>query len=206
MRNELAQVINLVEHEGSYFVSSKEVAERFGKRHDHVLRDIENLQVPDNFRLPNFEQGAEKDGNGIDRPVVYMTKDGFSILAFGFVGKKALDWKIMFLNAFNKMGIYLAEKVPELEARVRQLESEKKNLLLDAPKKQHHLKNTVLVPVSVNTLFGPEIEYHRVLKDSDRYSDLSYKEGKIRHLSSCANGMLKNINMLAEEIAKLRRM
>jgi Rha family phage regulatory protein len=202
---ELETVINLVERDGDYFVSSKEVAERFEKTHFHVLRDIDKLKVPDNFRLSNFLQSAEKDSQGIDRPVVYMTRDGFSILAFGFQGQKALDWKIAFLEAFNKMGRYIAEQLPAMQERIRQLESEKSSFLLESPKKPHHLKNTVLVPVSVSTMFGPELEYHRVPKDSDRYSDLAYKEGELKRLASCANGMSKKIDRLAREIALMRR-
>lgn len=32
-----------------------------------------------------------------------MTRDGFSLLAMGFSGEKALCWKIKYINAFNKM-------------------------------------------------------------------------------------------------------
>ena len=35
--------------------TSRKVAEVFGKRHDNVLRDIENLGCSDNFRKLNFE-------------------------------------------------------------------------------------------------------------------------------------------------------
>jgi len=206
MRNELAQVINLVEQDGSYFVSSKEVAERFGKRHDNVLRDIEKLQVSDNFRLLNFEETSDADQCGREQKIFLMTRDGFSMLAFGFTGEEAMKWKEMFLEAFKKMEHFIAEKVPALEARIIQLETENKNMILGAPKKQHHLKNTVLVPVTVNTIFGPEIEYHRVQKDQDGFSDLTYKEGKLRQLSSFATGMLKKITLLTEEIALMRRM
>lgn len=203
--NEMNTVINLVEEDGDYFVSSKEVAERFLKRHDHVIRDIENLKVPDKFRSSNFGDIYGVDKYGRDQRVVLMTKDGFSILAFGFTGKKALEWKIMFLEAFNKMETFIKEKIPELEAKVKQLESEKNTLLLESPKKPHHAKNTVLVPISVNTLFGPEIEYHRVPKNSDRYSDLSYKEGELKRLASCLNGMAKKMDHLTREVALLRR-
>jgi len=206
MRNELAQVINLVEQDGSYFVSSKEVAERFGKMHKNVLRDIENLQVPDKYRRLNFEPIYDADQYGRDQKAFLMTRDGFYILAFGFTGEKALEWKLMFIEAFNKMENFIKEKIPALESRVKQLEIENKTLLLDGPKKQHHLKNTVLVPVTVNTLFGPEIEYHRVQKDQECFSDLTYKEGKLRQLSSFATGMLKKITELTEDIALLRRM
>lgn len=202
---ELETVINLVEKDGEYFVSSKEVAERFEKRHDNVLRDIDNLQVPEKFKTPNFEDIFGMDSYGRQQRIVHMTRDGFSILAFGFQGKKALDWKIAFLEAFNKMGRYIAEQVPAMQERIRQLESEKNTILLDSPKKPHHLKNTVLVPVSVSTMFGPELEYHRVPKDSEIYSDLAYKEGELKRLASCANGMSKKIDRLAREIALMRR-
>ena len=203
--SEITTVINLVEQDGEYFVSSREVAKRFGKKHYNVLRDIENLQVSDNFRLLNFECSVEKDGGGIDRKIFYMTKDGFMMLAMGFTGKEATQWKETFIGAFNKMVTFIKEKIPELEAKVKKLESEKNTLLLDGIKKTHHLKNTVLVPVSVNTLFGPEIEYHRVPKDSDRYSDLSYKEGEMKRLASCLNGMAKKMDYLTREVALLRR-
>ena len=32
-----------------------------------------------------------------------VSRDGFSLLAMGFTGKKALDWKLKFLSAFNAM-------------------------------------------------------------------------------------------------------
>lgn len=33
----------------------------------------------------------------------YMNRDGFSLLVMGFTGKKAIEWKIKFINAFNEM-------------------------------------------------------------------------------------------------------
>lgn len=63
--------INMAQIEDRIMVSSKEVAEKFGKEHFIVLRDIRGLQVPDNFRLYNFVDGVEKDSQEIDRPVVY---------------------------------------------------------------------------------------------------------------------------------------
>jgi len=209
-RNEMRAIdmitaITLIKRDGDYFVSSKEVAKRFFKHHRNVLRDISELQISDNFRLLNFERGADMDSNGINRPIYLMTKDGFMMLAMGFTGKEATKWKENFICAFNKMADVIKNKLPMLEERVKQLESEKNTLLLESPKKPHHLKNTVMVPVSVNTLFGPDIEYHRVPRNSDRYSDLSYKEGELKRLSSCLGGMAKKIDYLTREVALLRR-
>lgn len=32
-----------------------------------------------------------------------MNRDGFSLLCMGFTGKKALEWKLKYIDAFNKM-------------------------------------------------------------------------------------------------------
>ena len=39
-----------------------------------------------------------------------MNRDGFSLLVMGFTGKKALDWKLKYINAFNQMENYIREK------------------------------------------------------------------------------------------------
>lgn len=200
-----AVTINLIKRENDYFVSSKEVAQRFGKRHKNILRDIDNLQVSENFQRLNFEQGVEKDTNGIDQRVIYMTRDGFSILAFGFTGSEAMQWKENFLMAFNKMEDYIKEKIPLLESRIKSLESEKDLLLLEQKKLPHPNKGKVLIPIVVNTLFGPDIEYKRVKKDNKNYSDLSYKEGELKRLTQCATGMIRKMDEIAKDIALSRR-
>lgn len=39
-----------------------------------------------------------------------MNRDGFSLLAMGFTGKKALEWKLKYINAFNEMERQLRER------------------------------------------------------------------------------------------------
>lgn len=85
--------------------SSKVVAEKFGKRHDNVQRDIRNL-IKDNpeWGLLNFEETPYTDPqNGQTYHMYEMTRDGYSMLAMGFTGKQAMEWKIKFLEAFNAM-------------------------------------------------------------------------------------------------------
>ena len=83
--------------------TSLQVAEVFGKEHKNVLRDISNLNLD---RL-NFEQmfmeSTEPDLYGRDRRIYYMNRDGFTLLAMGFTGKKALDFKLKYIEAFNNM-------------------------------------------------------------------------------------------------------
>lgn len=203
--------INITQFEDRIMVSSKEVAEKFGKEHKDVLRAIRELQVPDNFNERNFTPISETDGYGREQPVVYMTKDGFFLLAFGFTGKKALQWKLGFLEAFNKMEYAITQELPALRAEVESLrrnnfELTQQIMMLPAPKKQHGNKNTVIIPVAVNTMFGTEIEYKRVPKESDSFSDMTYKEGELKRLSNLMSGMVKKIHRLGEELSRLRRM
>ena len=85
--------------------SSKVVAEKFGKRHDNVQRDIRNL-IKDNpeWGLLKIEETPYTDPqNGQTYHMYEMTRDGHSMLAMGFTGKQAMEWKIKFLEAFNAM-------------------------------------------------------------------------------------------------------
>lgn len=79
------------------------VAEKFGKRHYNVLRDIENLECSDDFNRLNFEGGSYLDANNQKRPMYEMTRDGFMFLVMGYTGEKAAIIKETYIQAFNKM-------------------------------------------------------------------------------------------------------
>lgn len=91
--------------------SSLQVAKDFGKRHDRVLRAIENLipNLPKNG-VVEFMKSSYKDAKGESRPMYFMNRDGFSLLVMGFTGKKALEWKLKYIEAFNTMEKILTEK------------------------------------------------------------------------------------------------
>ncbi|EOJ2724867.1 antirepressor [Campylobacter coli] len=96
------------------FCTSLDVAKVFDKEHKNILRDIENilndlreigdLQCKLNFEL-SFKVRKIQGFKGRERKYPYynLTRDGFSLLAMGFTGKEALQWKILFINAFNEM-------------------------------------------------------------------------------------------------------
>ncbi|EJP2881069.1 Rha family transcriptional regulator, partial [Campylobacter jejuni] len=76
--------------------------------HFHVLRDIENIlnnlrKIGTSQDLSNFGLVKYKDKKGELRPAYQISRDGFSLLAMSFTGKKALQWKMLFINAFNEM-------------------------------------------------------------------------------------------------------
>lgn len=93
--------------DGRPVVSSRTVAEYFGKNHFHVLRDIEELlnKKPE-LRESNFGVTFEiKHIGNVERkpPVYYMDRKGFCLLAMGFTGPKALEFKCAFYDEFTRM-------------------------------------------------------------------------------------------------------
>lgn len=91
--------------------SSLNVAEGFEKEHRNVLRDIDSLKRDVlNFEQMFFEVN-EPDSYGRERRVIYMNRDGFTILAMGFTGKKALQFKLKYIEAFNQMEDQIKQQV-----------------------------------------------------------------------------------------------
>ncbi|MCL1888872.1 MAG: Rha family transcriptional regulator, partial [Desulfovibrionaceae bacterium] len=79
-------------------VSSLNVSEHFEKRHTHVV-DVVRRIVSDcapEFSEPNFRLAEYTDDQGKPRPMYNLTRDGFTLVAMGFTGKKALEWKIRY--------------------------------------------------------------------------------------------------------------
>jgi len=104
----LPDIYGVTEKNSRPVVSSRYVAEVFGKRHDHILRDTARITAPnsgvsENFILLNFQEKTYKDSTGRKLPEVIMTRDGFTLLAMGFTGKKALQFKVAYINRFNQM-------------------------------------------------------------------------------------------------------
>lgn len=96
---------------GEPVASSRDVAKRFGKRHDHVIRDIEELikGFPKNGDTPMFfKTEYTHPQNHQKYPMYLMNRDGFSMLAMGFTGKEAVQWKLKYIEAFNQMEKQLA--------------------------------------------------------------------------------------------------
>ncbi|MCD7724275.1 MAG: Rha family transcriptional regulator [Clostridiales bacterium] len=81
--------------------TSVKVAEVFQKEHRHVLETIRNLTA-ENSAAKFFLETTYRV-RGKEYPLYEMDRDGFSLLAMGFTGEKALKWKLEYINAFNAM-------------------------------------------------------------------------------------------------------
>jgi len=95
-----------------------QVAERFRKRHDKLIHEIERMYgelkemgSPQNGGHPLFRKTYYIHPQNNQKYAKYlMNRDGFSLLVMGFTGKKALEWKLQYIKAFNQMESLLRER------------------------------------------------------------------------------------------------
>jgi Rha family phage regulatory protein len=105
---------------------SLKVSEYFGKQHNHVLRDISELECSDDFRQSNFGQSIYINEQHHRQPKVNMTFDGFMFLAMGYRGKKAAALKERYISEFNHMRDFISvrlgakEEFKELSEAIKQ--------------------------------------------------------------------------------------
>lgn len=157
------------------------VAETFGKEHRNVLRDIKNLiegGVLKNEQTPMFEETTYmSEQNKQSYPLYVMNQDGFTLLAMGFNGKKAMEFKLKYIEAFNDMKRQIEQSKPSvpqnyLEAlkSLVKAEEEKQQLALENKQKDE----TIITISKANVELGnkitemlPKVSYYdRILQSN----------------------------------------
>ena len=126
-------------------VSSRYVANIFHKRHDHVLRDTENIikglpKIGESTWQNNYIASTYKDSQGKKQPEYLLTRDGFTLLAMGFTGKKAMQFKIAYINRFNQMEQFIANLQ---EAKMEFPEFTDAVMLAHDEPKHYHFSNEI---------------------------------------------------------------
>ena len=161
--------------------NSKLVAEVFGKEHRNVVRDIKNLiegGVLKNEQTPMFEETTYiNEQNKQSYPMFIMNQDGFTLLAMGFNGKKAMEFKLKYIEAFNAMKRQIEQSKPSvpqnyLEAlkSLVKAEEEKQQLALENKQKDE----TIITISKANVELGnkitemlPKVSYYdRILQSN----------------------------------------
>lgn len=116
--NELIEIEN-----GQPVTTSLKVAEIFGKLHKNVLRDIQEKILPyvsGDFAQLNFEPSSYVNEQNKHQPMYYITRDGFTMVAMGYTGAKAMKFKEAYINEFNKMEAMLQKRRPNNEDLIDQ--------------------------------------------------------------------------------------
>lgn len=128
--------------------NSKLVAEVFEKEHKHVREAIKKLlTTAENSTVHQmFSESTYLNEQNKEQPMFIMNQDGFTLLAMGFNGKKAMEFKLKYIEAFNAMKRQIEQSkssVPQnyLEAlkSLVKSEEEKQQLALENRKQQQEI-------------------------------------------------------------------
>lgn len=143
--------------------TSRNVAENFEKEHRTVLKSIDDLLkegVAENYADLFYETTYTHPQNKQQYREYYMTKDGFTLLAMGFTGKKATKFKLAYIQRFNEMEQQLQKQLPgtykealiQLVEQVEEkekLELENKELKPKADYFDKYIQNKGVMPIGV---------------------------------------------------------
>ncbi|WP_035052867.1 phage regulatory protein/antirepressor Ant [Carnobacterium pleistocenium] len=93
--------------------TSLQIAVDFEKEHYDVIKSINRLKEDVGSFSEMFVEDSEPDSYGRPRKIYFMNRDGFVLLAMGYNGKKALDFKMKYIQAFNQMETQLIEQAKD---------------------------------------------------------------------------------------------
>lgn len=135
----MTENVIVYKRDGQPAVSSRDVAEQFGKEHRNVIQSIKNLIAENSALTSMFIEDTYTAGTGKKYPMYYMNRDGFTLLAMGFTGKEALAWKLKYIQAFNMMEERLKaqeikDAMPSMDARTMEAQARLNNSRVDAAK------------------------------------------------------------------------
>ncbi|SFE00831.1 phage regulatory protein, rha family [Peptostreptococcaceae bacterium pGA-8] len=122
-------------------VDSRFVAQFFEKNHKEVLRDIRKVVSTDSglseeFTKLNFALSEYRDTTGRKLPCYLLTRDGFTILAMGYTGPKAMKFKELYIKKFNEMEDFITTLISARE--MFPILTENISLIHDHPKAYHY--------------------------------------------------------------------
>lgn len=124
--------IILSQQAGHVTADSRQIAEHFEKRHADVLEAIRQIEVQTSTEKSAdlFISSTYPDSYGRQQKNYQLTRDGFSLLVMGFTGSKALDWKLKYIEAFNRMEKQLsAVRVPQSFAEALRLAADQAEII-----------------------------------------------------------------------------
>lgn len=102
----------VIERKGIPITGTRNVAKVFDKNHDDVLKSVRSLleglgEISESDWKANFIESFYKNAQNKKQPEYLLTKKGFTLLAVGFTGKKALQFKIAYIDKFEEMESFI---------------------------------------------------------------------------------------------------
>ena len=179
-------------------VSTTQIAEHFEKQHKDVIKATENLikeTSAQNF-ANLFIESTYLDKYGRAQKSYECTRDGFTLLAMGFTGKKALEWKLKYIKAFNKMEQTIKTSYKALsERQIKASEDRSQAMLINAKARLMKEQNKRIELMIKNPEFTPADEVPPIVPKTYKASEVAAMLGvsanKIGRLAN-ANGLKDN--------------
>jgi Rha family phage regulatory protein len=176
---------------GKDVTSSLLVADKFGKSHKNVLRDIRNLECSQEFIALNFElmlKTRELQNGGYSNDEFYeITKDGFSFLVMGYTGAKAAKFKEDFIVEFNKREALLKND-DYILTRAFSIMSEKNRLLEQQLSQKDHVIEEQIKTLQIQ---APKVEYYDTVLQSSELIQVSKIAMQVRMTAEKLNRFLE---------------
>ncbi|MYY76067.1 hypothetical protein FYL24_11075 [Lactobacillus salivarius] len=150
----------VIMHDQQAVTTSLILAEAFNKQHKNVIQAIEAKIEPaeNSARYKRmFYEGIYTDKKGEQRKMYYLNRDGFTFIAMGFTGRKADEFKLKYIDAFNRMEERIKQqpaqyKLPQTysEALIELAKEVEKNEELQpkADKYDRYLSNKGLITIT----------------------------------------------------------
>lgn len=153
--------------------SSMNVADTFDKNHRDVLKSIDEIKegVAQKFADLFFETTYTHEQNKQQYRMFLMNRDGFTLLAMGFTGTKAMQFKLDYLNAFNEMEDQLKDQ--QLQFKIPQTYKEALLQLVEKEEQNEQLQTKNLTLQQQNKELQPKASYYDLVLHSDKLLSVS---------------------------------
>lgn len=142
--------------------SSLQISKSFGKGHRHVLSVIDELKkgVAEKWADLFHEVSYVHPQNKQTYRQITMNRDGFTLLAMGFTGKSALQFKLKYIEAFNEMERQIKQQPIQTELSLPQNYAQALRQLANTVEENEQLKSQLEVKRSQQlTLEAPQKLY-----------------------------------------------
>ena len=146
----------VIMHDQQAVTTSLKVAEIFEKKHQHVMESIRKLTVENSTVRKMFVEDSYLNSRNQQQPMYYMNRDGFTLLAMGFTGSKAMEFKLKYIEAFNKMEKQIKEETQfRLPTNLNEMSTMFYSVMKDQDKKIEEQSEKVNFLMNLSGLTSP---------------------------------------------------
>ena len=183
---------------------SRKIAEVFEKEHRTVLRSIDNMKKDVRNFVQMFKETEAPDSYGRMQRIYYLNRDGFSLLVMGFTGKKAMQWKLKYIEAFNEMEqqqkpqLTTADMFLQNAMLMKELETKQQEQQKTIDRQQEQLKkqqSTIDTLNGVCTNGTKRQKLNTLIRNFVNRNGLQYAEGWKKFLQAFNTAYKTNLNL-----------